>query len=170
MTGTTNNSLSSLITQEELQIAFQLLDTDKTGTLTLSSLKKRLGPLFPDLTAKEYRFLMNNKKEITLNDLKSLLSDVIAPVSSNNNNNNNFNSNINPSQTLPPTASSSTSPTGYSYDPVQEAFRAFDPLNTGKLNDAKLREAFLSFGFGELADDELDVIKKVRILFNYYDN
>lgn len=62
------------ITAEEIKTAFNLLDVDKTGVV-LPVLKKRLGVLFPDFTAKDYRFLMNNKKEITIEDLNELLLD-----------------------------------------------------------------------------------------------
>jgi Ca2+-binding EF-hand superfamily protein len=62
-----------LITPEEIQSAFHMLDVDRNGLLTLPTLKKRLGALFPDMTAKEYRFLMNNKKEMTVEDIKVLI-------------------------------------------------------------------------------------------------
>ena len=62
-----------LVTPEELRVAFELLDTEKMGSVTLAALRKRLGFFFPDMTPKEYRFLMNNRKEITLTDLEELL-------------------------------------------------------------------------------------------------
>ena len=64
-----------LVTPEELRVAFELLDTEKMGSVTLAALRKRLGFFFPDMTPKEYRFLMNNRKEITLTDLEELLVD-----------------------------------------------------------------------------------------------
>ena len=118
-----------LITPDEIAAAFQLLDTEKTGQLTIATLKKRLGVLFPEMTAKEFRFLMNNKKEITLEDLKELLVD---------NELNNF-------------------------DPVADAFRVFDTDGKGVINEDKLRQAFVSLGFGELSDEELDILKRVSI-------
>lgn len=62
-----------LVTQEELSAAFLMLDPEHTGQLTLASLKKRLGSLLPEMTAKDYRFLMNNKKEMSVEDLRELL-------------------------------------------------------------------------------------------------
>lgn len=44
-----------LITPEEIQMAFQLMDVDKNGQISLQSLKKRLGVLFPELSIKDYR-------------------------------------------------------------------------------------------------------------------
>ncbi len=70
-----NSKGGVLVTSEEISTAFQLLDTERTGQLTIATLKKRLGPLFPEMSAKEFRFLMNNKKEITIDDLKDLLID-----------------------------------------------------------------------------------------------
>ncbi len=118
-----------LVTSEEISTAFAMLDPDKTGQLTLNSLKKRLGVLFPEMTAKEYRFLMNNKKELTIEDLRELLME------------NELNG----------------------FDPIHDAFRVFDPDGKGVLNEDKLRKAFVSFGFGELSDEELEILKRVRI-------
>lgn len=64
-----------LVTADELRVAYDMLDTEKVGAVTLTALRKRLGFFFPDMTPKEYRFLMNNRKEITLADLEELLQD-----------------------------------------------------------------------------------------------
>jgi Ca2+-binding EF-hand superfamily protein len=120
-----------LITPEEISSAFQILDTEKTGQLTIQALKKRLTTLFPEMTAKEFRFLMNNKKEITAEDLKELLLENELTQ----------------------------------FDPINDAFKVFDPDNKGVINEDKLRQAFISFGYGELSDEELEVLKRVR--FSY---
>lgn len=44
-----------LVTPEEIQMAFQLLDVEKPGQLTVQNLKRRLGVLFPELSVKDYR-------------------------------------------------------------------------------------------------------------------
>lgn len=44
-----------LVTPEEIQMAFQLLDVEKSGQLTVQNLKRRLGVLFPELSVKDYR-------------------------------------------------------------------------------------------------------------------
>ena len=62
-------------TQEEIKLAFSFLDVDKSGQVSLANLKKRLGIFFPDMTAKEYKFLMNNRKELTIEDLTEFLSE-----------------------------------------------------------------------------------------------
>ena len=63
-----------LVDDKEIQAAFDILDIDKNGFISLNNLKKRLGVFFPDMTAKEYRFLMNNQKEMTFEDLHDLLA------------------------------------------------------------------------------------------------
>ena len=64
-----------LVTPEEIKGAFSMLDVEKTGVITLAALKKRLGVFYPEMTAKDFRFLMNNKKELTVEDLSDLIVD-----------------------------------------------------------------------------------------------
>lgn len=117
-----------LVTSDEIQAAFSMLDIEKNGAITLPALKKRLGVLFPDMSAKEYRFLMNNKKELTVDDLKELLLE--NEISN--------------------------------FDPVTEAFRVFEDAEEEVISAQKLRRAFTTFGFGELSDEELDILTRVR--------
>ena len=44
-----------LTTPEEIQAAFEFLDTDREGKISMSQLKKRLQVFFPNMTTKEYR-------------------------------------------------------------------------------------------------------------------
>lgn len=115
-----------LVTTEELQAAFHLLDSDQTGHITLQNLKRRLSVFFPEMTAKEYRFLMNNRKEITIEDLHDLLIDNEIT----------------------------------NFDPVLDAFRAFDPRSHGHISSDKMREVFGKCGFGELSTEELDILMR----------
>lgn len=116
-----------LVTPEEIAAAFQLLDSEKSGSVSLASLKKKLGVFFPELSAKDYRFLMNNKKDLAVEDLEELLldNDVMG------------------------------------FDPVAEAFKAFDAAGDGKMDLGKMREVFVAFGLGQLTDEELDILKRV---------
>ena len=50
------------VSAEELKAGYDMLDLEKSGFVTLTSLRKRLGFFYPDMTPKEYRFLMNNRK------------------------------------------------------------------------------------------------------------
>lgn len=115
-----------LVTPEELRMAFDFLDVDRTGKVSLVNLKRRLGVFFPNMNIKEYRFLMNNKREISFDDLRELLID-------------------NEIQ---------------NFDPVAEAFKAYDTSNEGSISIPKLREVFESFGFEELSDTEIGIILK----------
>lgn len=114
-----------LVTPEDIQTAFHLLDLDKSG-LSLPVLKKRLSVLFPDFTSKDYKFLMNNKKEITMDDLTELLIDNEIT----------------------------------NFDPVAEAFKVFDPANEGSVDGEKLRQAFIAYGFGDLTNEEYEILLK----------
>jgi hypothetical protein len=64
-----------LISPEEIKLAFDFLDCDKSGKVSLANLKKRLAVFFPEMSAKEYRFMMNNKREMTLQDFNDMLLD-----------------------------------------------------------------------------------------------
>mmetsp|Transcript_4029 Transcript_4029/g.7331 ORF Transcript_4029/g.7331 Transcript_4029/m.7331 type:complete len:170 (-) Transcript_4029:164-673(-) len=113
-------------------MAFEFLDADKSGKISLANLKKRIGVFFPNMTAKEYRFLMNGRKDITLNDLTELLVDNEVT----------------------------------NFDPVAEAFKAYDPLGEGKIDPQKLRDVFENFGGGPLSAAELDVVTRAADLDN----
>ena len=44
------------------------------------------------------------------------------------------------------------------YDPTKEAFKAYDPNNTGFVDTETLRTIFSSLGYGEITDDDLAVL------------
>ena len=43
---------------------FEFFDVDRKGYITLQDLKKRLSLFYPNLSLREYKFLMNNKAEL----------------------------------------------------------------------------------------------------------
>ena len=47
------------------------------------------------------------------------------------------------------------------FDPVAEAYKIFDPRGEGSFDGNKLRAAFVSFGFGQLSDEEFEILKRV---------
>jgi len=61
------------ISKEEIAGAFSFLDAEKTGKVSLGNLKKRLAPFFPDLTAKDMKYLMDGKKELVVEDIIEML-------------------------------------------------------------------------------------------------
>ena len=44
------------------------------------------------------------------------------------------------------------------FDPTKEAFKAYDPNNTGFVDTDTLRSIFESLGYGELTDEDLQVL------------
>ena len=64
-----------LVTDDELKSAFEFFDVEGSGKITQAQLKKRLGVFYKDMPNKEYKFLMNDQSELTLDDLRELLLD-----------------------------------------------------------------------------------------------
>jgi calmodulin len=113
-----------LVTESELKTAFDFFDLDNSGKITLSNLKKRLGVFYKNMPAKEFRFLMGGKAEISLEELSQLLGDneVVG------------------------------------FDPIAEAFKVYDPHQTGYIDSEILRNVFQSLGFGDISDENLKIL------------
>ena len=77
-----------------------------------------------NLSLREYKFLMNNKQELTEADLLALLS-------------NNELTN---------------------YDPVAEAFKCYDPNDTGYIDLDVFREILTNLGFGDITDQDIQTL------------
>jgi calmodulin len=60
---------------EEIEGAFAFLDVEGKGKVTIGNLKKRLTSFFPDLTTRDFKYLMDNKKELVMEDLVSILQN-----------------------------------------------------------------------------------------------
>eukprot|EP00937_MAST-01D_sp_MAST-1D-sp2_P000197 g197.t1 len=112
------------VSDDEMQAAFDFFDPEGTGKITLASLKSRLGAFYTNMPMKEYKFLMNNESEMTLDDLKALLKDNEIT----------------------------------NFDPLAEAFKAYDPTNTGYVDPEVLRRVFENLGFGEITDDDMKIL------------
>jgi Ca2+-binding EF-hand superfamily protein len=48
------------LTREDVKAAFEFLDVNGSGILTMSNLKQRLSAFYPQLTSKEYKFLVED--------------------------------------------------------------------------------------------------------------
>lgn len=112
------------VSQSELHQAFEFFDVDGKGFITLSDLKKRLGVFYQNLSLREYKFLMNNKSELTEADLYALLSQNELTQ----------------------------------YDPVAEAFKIYDPNDTGFIDLDVFREILGNLGFGDVTDQDIQTL------------
>ena len=112
------------IDEQELQAAFEFFDVSGTGKITLADLKNRLGAFYKNVPLREYKFLMNNQSELTLDDLRALLE---------NNEIKNF-------------------------DPVAEAFKVYDPQETGYVDTGVLRGIFEKLGFGTITEEDVKIL------------
>jgi Ca2+-binding EF-hand superfamily protein len=121
------------VTFDEINRAFQFFDTDNSGKVNINTLRKRLINLFPEITTKELRFLMNNKRELVAEDIFDLLKDNEIT----------------------------------NFDPVAEAFKIYDPSQSGYASKEALQDIFRSFGFGELNNEEMAMVMKVISIYNF---
>jgi Ca2+-binding EF-hand superfamily protein len=112
------------VNRGELKQAFEFFDVDKKGYITIHDLKRRLGVFYQNLSLREYKFLMNNKQEITEQDLYQLLSQ---------------NELVN-------------------YDPVAEAFKIYDPKDTGFVDLNVFKEILANLGFGEVTQQDIQTL------------
>ncbi|CAM9204921.1 unnamed protein product, partial [Discosporangium mesarthrocarpum] len=119
-----NSKGGVLVTEEELQAAFEFFDVEGRGKITASALRKRLGAFYRNMNAREYRFLMNNKPEMTLDDLREVLMDNEVT----------------------------------NFDPVAEAFKAYDPEGTGFIDPKVLHTIFQNLGFGQINEEDLSIL------------
>ena len=62
------------VSRAEIEAAFAFLDVEQKGKVTQANLKKRLTAFFPDLSARDYKYLMDQKKELVLDDLVEILA------------------------------------------------------------------------------------------------
>jgi calmodulin len=104
------------ITREDVESVFTFFDVEGRGVLRPKDLKARVGALYPNMTNKEYRFLIN-EPTFTVDSLWNLLEN----------------------------------PNFMNEDPVKEAFKVFDPHNTGYLDSEVLKGIMSRMGFGEMS-------------------
>ena len=82
------------------------------------------GAFYKNVPLREYKFLMNNQSELSLDDLRSLLE---------NNEIKNF-------------------------DPVAEAFKVYDPQETGFVDTSVLKGIFEKLGFGTITKEDIQIL------------
>ncbi len=70
-----SNPRGVAISKEELENAFRFLDVDGKGTINLHTLRKSLSIFFPDISLRDLKFLMNNSRDLSVEDLWELLEN-----------------------------------------------------------------------------------------------
>ncbi|KAE9339848.1 hypothetical protein PF008_g11386 [Phytophthora fragariae] len=113
-----------LVTPEQIRMAFQFLDVEKMGRVTLENLRSRLGIFYDNMSLKDVRLLLSEEAELTEEYLNALL--------------------------LPNEVKN--------FDHVAEAFKAYDPEETGFISREMLRYVFERLGYGALTEEDLDVL------------
>eukprot|EP00756_Hemistasia_phaeocysticola_P002714 Hpha_TRINITY_DN11841_c1_g1::TRINITY_DN11841_c1_g1_i1::g.2062::m.2062/K02183/CALM; calmodulin len=113
------------VTRDEVEAAFNFFDTQGKGVLRPKDLKARLSAFYPQMTNKEYRFLIS-EPNFTVDTLWNLLE---------NNNITNF-------------------------DPVKEAFKVYDPNETGFVDPDMLKQIMTRMGYGEMSKEDMEVLVK----------
>eukprot|EP01063_Lacrimia_lanifica_P002708 TRINITY_DN1143_c0_g1_i1.p2 TRINITY_DN1143_c0_g1~~TRINITY_DN1143_c0_g1_i1.p2 ORF type:complete len:185 (+),score=93.64 TRINITY_DN1143_c0_g1_i1:57-611(+) len=111
------------ITHEEVEAAFAFFDVQGKGVLRPKDLKARLGAFYPQMTNKEYRFLIS-EPNFTVDTLWNLLD---------NNTISNF-------------------------DPVKEAFKVYDPQDTGYVDCDVLKTIMSRMGYGDMTKEDMEVL------------
>ncbi|KAG7395145.1 hypothetical protein PHYBOEH_004170 [Phytophthora boehmeriae] len=113
-----------LVTPEQIHTAFQFLDVEQKGRVTVDNLRARLGIFYDSMSAKDVRLLLSEEAELTEEYLQALLlSNEVK-----------------------------------NFDPVAEAFKAYDPEETGFISREMLRYVFERLGYGALSEDDLNVL------------
>jgi Ca2+-binding EF-hand superfamily protein len=111
------------INYDEVKAAFEFLDSSGRGVLKPKDLKLKLSPFYPNLSSKDYKFLVPDG-EITVDKLMALLE------------NNDLGA----------------------FDPVRDAFRVYDPNDTGYLDENALRGVLERLGYGEITKEDMEVL------------
>jgi hypothetical protein len=59
----------------DVETAFRFLDHRGNGRIDIKTLRDRLSAFYPDLPLSELRFLMGDKRELGISDIKEILRD-----------------------------------------------------------------------------------------------
>eukprot|EP00761_Pharyngomonas_kirbyi_P014689 gb/GECH01014719.1/.p1 GENE.gb/GECH01014719.1/~~gb/GECH01014719.1/.p1 ORF type:complete len:224 (+),score=73.22 gb/GECH01014719.1/:1-672(+) len=114
------------VTREEVSQAFAFLNPTGRKSLRPKDLKDRLSAFYPNMSSKEYRFLVD-QSHFTEDTLYDLLRDNDVT----------------------------------DFDPVAEAFKVYDPHETGYMNEDILKGVMESLGYGKLPPEEIQILKNV---------
>ncbi|GBG24252.1 Calmodulin [Hondaea fermentalgiana] len=120
------------LSDKDLKVAFDFLDTQDTGELTLYSLRERLAAFYgsPDLVPiRELKLIMGKHKTLRLADLKAILAETNELLQ------------------------------GTRFDPVEKVFHdCFDPAGSGVLRPDSLRSLLQRLGHDNITDEDLSIL------------
>ena len=124
-----------IISKKEVEEAFRFLDVRQRKKLTPKDLKIRLKSFYPNMTNKEYKFLIS-EPEFTMQTLQQILNiDTRNSI---------YGSNF-----------------YRSYDPVKEAFKVFDPKDSGFIDEKHLKEIMEQLGLGPITFEDMKVLIEI---------
>ena len=63
------------MSEGDLRVLWEFLDPEGLGKVSVVDLKKRLSVFYPSITTKEAKFLMQNKSEMTRDDISMFFKD-----------------------------------------------------------------------------------------------
>ncbi len=67
-----------MVSKAEIEAAFDFLDIERRGMVSLSNVRNRMGAFYGSLPMKEYKLLLGDKTELTVEDLYEILSDSVV--------------------------------------------------------------------------------------------
>eukprot|EP00762_Andalucia_godoyi_P007538 ANDGO_00758.mRNA.1 Calmodulin len=121
--GSSSASHAVSIDFDEVKAAFDFLDASGKGVLKAKDLKLKLSAFYPNLTNKDYKFLIP-EPDFTVDKLYALLE------------NNDLGT----------------------FDPIKDAFRVYDPSDSGYLDENALRSVLERLGYGEITSEDMAVL------------
>jgi len=122
------------LTPGEIKAAFDFLDVDKKGVVSLQAIKKRLVSLFggPELVPMaDLKYLLGNKKTLTFKDLRKLVDETVEVLHSSQ------------------------------IDPVEIAFGLFDQTGQGYVDPSALAGTMERLGYGTLTEEESTILMEM---------
>uniref|UniRef100_A0A7S3PK49 EF-hand domain-containing protein n=1 Tax=Aplanochytrium stocchinoi TaxID=215587 RepID=A0A7S3PK49_9STRA len=122
------NSFSSLLQEREIKAAFDFFDVSKTGKITLKNLQDRIRAFHP------------NKKSLPKGELKFLMGGKPHLTYAD----------------LKQMIEDGSTISGF--DPMEEAFKLYDPNNTGFIDMDVLRKVFSELGHGEITEEDTKLL------------
>merc|ERR1712166_1335486 len=122
---------------DEIKAAFDFFDVHKKGKLNAQDLKQRCSIFYKSMTPKDYKLLVGESGDHLQDRLPHGAAGEI---------------------TLKQLQRLLVQNELEEYDPVKEAFKVYDPNNTGFADPEILRNIFKQLDYGDITDEDLQVL------------